>query len=358
MRISKAYCEQAREVFNIYEAKRFYFSQSIDASGDRPKLSFLCSDENCRAMHPPVKVTGVNYHISADEEDAFKSPHYRENQKHSPLCEWVKDEEDIQAVRNAVDRGDIDENELPNRFKRVSNGKEHDLIDQFWLEDIPPTKAPTEEVPPTLEVGGLSSRQGKRRSGTGERKRRVQIAPTVSHALHELVTCFRELDVEERKSTPLTIGHRGKRRTYYEFFHPINHLNWNGLENVIFHGGAKVKRYGLPEFPKGYSISFFDSIKIKPEVTDGESQREESKKIEFYLKIEQLKKVPYWAQYVEYLNQAADGDGYYIQCFLFLPNEPRFNYSDEHKWKVDIVIPSMSHLDLMAKMNSSSQGGR
>jgi len=347
MRISKAYCEQTQEILDIYEAKSFFFNQPMGANGDRPRLSFLCSDERCRAMNPEVKITGVNYHRSFEEEDAFRSPHFRENDEHHPECEWTQKELDQVAIQAALDDGTLDEDVLPNRHRRVARGKEHDLIDQFWLEAAVPEPVQAEEEEPIIEVQEQRLGNGARQPNeAGERQRQIRVAPLVSHALHELVTCFQELSVEEQQLTSLTIGRNGQQRNYYQCFRPINHLNWNGLTNIVFFGNARVKRYGNAQRPTGYYITFYQKIEINVNDENEEVMAEE-KQICLYLTIDQLQVAPYWNQYAQYLNKAHDDDDCYIRCFLFLPQEPRNVYDEERPYKVDIQLPSIVHIDLM-----------
>lgn len=343
MKITKAYCEQSRKVLNIYEAKTYYFSQMKTGNGKRDRLSFLCSSERCRLKVPPVKVTGVLYDKSIEEAEAYKAPHYRENGIHHPKCEWVLNELERLAVAATKSAKDAIENKLPNRYKREGVKKETDLIDCFWLEEqaIGEAEEAVDKNEGTLELDIVepSTKEGKGMPAiTGRGEARIRIPQLVSHELHELVACFQELTPGERKDLPLTMGKGSKQKTYGQCFHSIKHLETRSwLKGVVFYGGARVKPYGKV----GYKLTFFDTISIE--------KGGDTKKIELYLTVKQIQAVPYYGQYIEYLNKAALDKNVYIQCFFYLPNEPRYSYSAERPNKIDILLPSMSHIDLIAK---------
>lgn len=57
VRIDKAFCVEAGYVCDIFAARDFYFNRPGSLTSPPGKLSFLCSDERCRAKG--VRVTGV-----------------------------------------------------------------------------------------------------------------------------------------------------------------------------------------------------------------------------------------------------------------------------------------------------------
>lgn len=340
MKITKAFCVEARKNFNIYEAKRYYFEQD---EKNRNRLSFICTDEQCQDLDPPVKITGINYDKSFEEEDAFKAPHYKNNTKqesgHHPDCEWIKRELDEIAISIAVDSKNLSDDELPNRYRRIAHSKNTDIIDKFWLEDEEDQTSPLVIELPDDEIESnklIIPQKNKRIINQGKRK--IKIAPLISNALHELVTCYRDLSYDERQTLKLQLGLKSPSRTYNKCFCHIKNIEeLSYLRNIVFYGGA----YICSRNNKAYTIKFFDEIQI--------DSSDKAKKIELYITIEEIKKVPYWPHLLEILDTVFENkETHYLNCYLFLPEEPRYNVLSKHSLKVDIELPSIKHLELIA----------
>ena len=356
MKITKAYCLQANDVIDIYQARRIFFGQSKDAFGERERLDFLCSDEKCRDLDIQPKITGANYTVSFEKEEKFKAPHYRVNSKykHHEMCDWLIKEREELLVELALNEGSVEESKLPNRFKRVAKGKEHDIIDLFCLENLELDEenliVSQDETTRNINIKPVRANSN---SINQQGVKQFRIAPLKSSILHELVTCYLDLLPDERKRATLQIGKKGKKQSYYHYFHPIKYLESHSyLENIIFYGGVVVKqRYGTASNPKAYTLQFYDDIKIDNEITTSKNV-----KITLYLKANEIEELPYGGQYIEALNTVYENETtHYIKCFLYLPNNPRYKFAKEHSWKVDIILPSMSHIELIPVLKGTKE---
>ncbi len=357
MKITKAYCEQADRIVNIYQARILFSEQTPNACGERKRLDFLCSDEQCRSLIIPPKITGTNYTVSFEKEDKFIAPHYKINSKykHHPMCDWLIKEQEETLVEEALLAGAVDEGLLPNRYKRVAKGKVHDVIDQFWLDDSVCDEETLVVIPKeSVERVKTNSRLRTVKASNQNNKNAIKVASLKSNVLHELVSCFLGLTVEERKKTSLKIGKNGKKRSYYQCFHSIKNLaSHSWLENIIFYGGVVItKRYGNASAPKGYILQFYDEITIKVGVADSKSTRDV--KVSLYLKADDIRELPFGNQYIEILNTVYENEKtHYIKCFLFLPNNPRYNYTDKYEWKVDVILPSLKYVDFIPALKGT-----
>lgn len=119
IRITQAYCLQLDRTVSIDEARLEYLSQEPP----QQKYQFFCSSPDCLAQH--IRVIGVNYRRSAEESAKYKTPHFREHDKHLPQCEWV-----ISTEQEYFDGRLEDETEQQAQQREIRQ-KLSDLIDRF-----------------------------------------------------------------------------------------------------------------------------------------------------------------------------------------------------------------------------------
>jgi hypothetical protein len=338
MKVSRAYCKQTDSVVDIYEARKQYFSQKEDI---RDKLDFICSDIKCRELDEQPKISGVNYRVYFSLEDKFKAPHFRNVSKniHHEQCGWKVDDDVRKSIEKAIALGQVDEAELPNRFKSIVKAKDHDVIDLFCLDDLS-VKESIVEVAVEVSNDSVPFIRDVIHSprGEGSRKKTLQLASLNSGVLHELVTCFNELTYEERKILPLQIGKDGSKRSYAECFLPMKKMPQKSYTtDLVFYGGCVAKRYGTYENPKGFLLKFYDKVKLE----SGD------KGIEFYLNVEELRLLPYGELYINAINTAAEYEEYYLRVFMFLPSINRYEEVEGRHWKIDVLVPNYQHIDVI-----------
>lgn len=116
MKVLFAYCHELDRIVSIDEARIEYFA--VDEI-KRKRFVFSCSDRQCS-----VTVTGVNYHIKAEDGEKFKTAHYASRSPHSAECEWRKFEEEREEGKRS---GESAEDYKERQIKRLLN----DYIDSF-----------------------------------------------------------------------------------------------------------------------------------------------------------------------------------------------------------------------------------
>jgi hypothetical protein len=117
MQIFDAFCEEIGEVLDIYGAREVFFQQ---ATTERHRLNFRCSDAKCRAALNP-KVSGVNYDKVVEENETYVQPHFKSIAQHKHLndCVWMMHE-----ARKCDEQS-------PQGGTRVSRAKATNVIDVF-----------------------------------------------------------------------------------------------------------------------------------------------------------------------------------------------------------------------------------
>lgn len=86
-----AYCHELERCVSIDEARTEFFSRKPN---DRQRFTFSCSDHNCS-----VTISGVNYHVKAEDGKKFKVAHFRSPHPRHQGCEWMQFTEETDQVR-------------------------------------------------------------------------------------------------------------------------------------------------------------------------------------------------------------------------------------------------------------------
>jgi hypothetical protein len=89
-----AYCHELDRCISIDEARTEFFSRKPH---DRQRFTFSCGDRNCN-----VTISGVNYHVKAEDGKKFKVAHFRSPHPHNLGCEWMQFSEEAIQPRNLM----------------------------------------------------------------------------------------------------------------------------------------------------------------------------------------------------------------------------------------------------------------
>ena len=213
-RIDKAYCIEAGAVFDILQARDFYFSRE-----PQKRLNFLCSDPECRIKG--VVVTGVCYDKPYSEREEGKA-WYRNHKPddHQENCEWAI----AQAACLMIIKKDLAPTpNSPNACKKFKNALPGDVIDIYKPgttdvevnmvedEDEASTRVPTQVVGRIAKVNCKVELLRKSYKTTSQ--------------LRLLVKAYILLVPGERKSTLLKLAHTKKKIAYQYFFRHIEYWN-------------------------------------------------------------------------------------------------------------------------------------
>lgn len=245
MRITQAYCQQLERVVSIDEARLEYLSQEPP----QQKYQFFCSSPDCLAQH--VRVIGVNYQRSAEESAKYKTPHFREHDKHLPTCDWV-----ISTEQEYFDGRLENETEQQAKLREIRR-KLSDLIDRF----DPRLKGDKSDTDHSLEHTSDATNLVPATT-TSIKEPNAQSATTGRHStslLSRLVETWREakrnLSYEELQQLELEVAGAGT-VSLRDYFRRVLSVWDTGFSGVMY-GGARpdFKRYGL-----GFRLTFFDKI--------------------------------------------------------------------------------------------------
>ncbi len=237
--IIEAYCIELDEIIDIHQAQDAYFSQNEP----RQRFNFLCSDEQCRKLPNPPKITGVNY----SSEFFKKEPHFRRNIKdvHAPDCIWKKYNQMISQMLKH--KGKYSTLSNKNIFKNFTKDIEAtEVFDEFY---IPEAKA------------GITRRKKKTHPAPKglEKKNLEQFVLNYSKKtcrLASIVDLFRKMEPEDKITAQLSLPKTPiiSYRTAFKYVEEArNYFYWTH----VYYGEAKVYRYSKNE--QGYRIFFINS---------------------------------------------------------------------------------------------------
>jgi len=240
-----AYCHELGCCLSIDEARTAFFSRKLE---ERKRFTFSCSDRNCN-----VTISGVNYHIKAEDGEKFKAAHFRSPHPHKFGCEWVEFTEAVNQERRP------DESEV-DFMGRKAKQKLTDYINYFDSSLDEPDEGPVGSIKPEPPVHVKKTDGGDGKPGIGEEPRWSRYTRT--NQLQRLINTWQEakekLSQDEFRSLKLRIMH--DRQVYLHKY--ITHIQ-RGLTNpysgVIYGGGTLMHRYG-----RGFLINFFDKHEGKP----------------------------------------------------------------------------------------------
>jgi hypothetical protein len=303
-------------VVNIYRAREFYFSLI-----PRQELTFLCSDEKCRAAG--TKVTGVNYRKTIEEADKFVRPHFRKNDEHIDTCEWVEREEARQEIE---EESDGKANQTDQGGRRRKTPKFTDVVDLFTPKSATDRGHAKSLRKDRSEIKNLADKR-ERIEGY---KKQIRTNLTRSSLLEEVVSCYETLDYEGKYSTYLIIKGTRK-RTYLDCFRRIKRYVPGRDGWFIFYGGATVE-----SLDQDFKLSFFDPVFM----------RGRKYEISLYLTKEQLNVQRCRGAYLrEMLKELASDKRGYAKCYFY----GRVKSSEKIPNCLDITVDDLNNLALIKR---------
>jgi hypothetical protein len=332
MHIARAYCVEAGEVVDIYQARALFFAQEEP----RHRFQFLCSDDTCRDANG-TRVTGVNYDklVEDGRDRVVVKPHFRTNPEtpHSAACEWMMRERALEALNSSG--GEPKTRRRVRHFQRV---KSSDVVDVFL-----PGGSTTPAIPPALSGLPVS---GSGRLRSGELKcdegsdRRQSSNPTRTDFLESVVSVYELLEPDERREAVLRIG-RGRKIPYSQAFCRIEHY-FSARGDRVFHGGVRVRLHG-PNF----AVRFFDGV-MRPD----QSGKRDALEVSLYLKRTTL--LEHWNGkfLIAQLSEAAK-PGHYAHCYFFGRLQPHAVVPD----RLVIVVESLDRLAFTVRRTVATSTG-
>lgn len=229
--ILEAYCIELDEVINIEEAHDAFFSQNEP----RKRFNFLCSDEQCRLLDIPPKITAVNYGSNFFE----RKPHFRRNNnyKHSENCIWGYYNKILnEVIKNKHKYKHISDK---NIFLDFENIQSYDVFDEFVVRSISGNKR------------NIHNKIMKNSNDSikdfiiNHRKKTYRIAA--------LVDIYNKMTNEEKKLAQIIVPENNK-SSYWEAFRCVAFARINCTRKHIYHGWAKIYKYSKQI--EGYGIFF------------------------------------------------------------------------------------------------------
>ena len=239
-----AYCHELKRSVSIDEARTEFFSAEEEK---RKKFTFSCSDRHCK-----VTISGVNYHVKAEDGHKYKAAHFRSPHPHLFGCEWTQFTEEAEQDRQP-DESDGDFTERKARLKLT------DYITCFdpSIDDHDAEPASSGQLPSNVSVNSPSASGS---SGEGKSTRWSQYTRT--NQLQRLVDSWQEakkkLSHTELRAQRLTVVNHGQIFTHRYITHINNGLT-NQYDGVVYGGGTLIKRYG-----RGFLIRFIDQHDERP----------------------------------------------------------------------------------------------
>ncbi|WP_337049924.1 hypothetical protein [Serratia fonticola] len=243
MKVLFAYCHELGRSVSIDEARVEYFALEDQ---ERKRFTFTCDDHNCR-----VTITGVNYHLMAEEDEKFITPHFRSRTPHHQECEWRKfTEEREQGQRCDEPDDDYKERKLKSLL--------HDYVDSFDPFIAGDDKEVNTDTETLTQSRSHASPSAEPKEQTGEpRKSRC----THTSKLQRFIDTWQEAKNKLKKEefNVLTINIVNYCRVPYSEY--VTHIS-KGLHNphdgVIFGGVTDFKPFG-----DGFRIRFYDKVNGK-----------------------------------------------------------------------------------------------
>lgn len=254
--ITRAYCVEAQQVVDIYQARALYFG----LSEPRRRFEFLCSDDACRSARA-TRVTGVNYDkLLVEESDQIvQKPHFRANpdSPHIAECDWIIREQALLAFRS---REMPEEKRRPRRDLR--HLKANDVVDVF----VPTSVCAGHYGAESMTVRALSSDVQGGSVATGHRRTPSWSNVTRTDFLGAVVTVYELLHPDERREALLRFA-RGRQLPYSKAFCKVErYFRVSGPR--IFHGGVQIRLHG-PNFV----VRFFDRLEVAGGAPQGHESR-------------------------------------------------------------------------------------
>ncbi|MFC7507960.1 hypothetical protein ACFQUX_13305 [Pantoea stewartii] len=240
MKVLFAYCNELKRSVSIDEARREYFA--LDEQ-ERKRFTFTCDDHNCR-----VTVTGVNYHLKAEDDEKFITAHFRSRTPHHPECEWRKfTEEREQGQRCDESDDDYKERSLKSLL--------HDYVDSFDPFIAGSDKEVDTSTATLTHSGHHVSLSDEPENQTGDPgKSRYTRTSQLQRFIDTWQEAKNKLKPEEFNALTINIVNYG-RVPYAEYVTHISKGLHNPHNGVIFGGATDFKAFG-----DGFRLRFYDKV--------------------------------------------------------------------------------------------------
>ena len=272
--ILEAYCVELDEVINIEEAHDAFFSQNEP----RKRFNFLCSDEQCRLLDIPPKITGVNY----SSEFFENAPHFRRNQKdiHSEECIWGKYNKILHEM--LANKKKYKEKSNKNIFKEFAGDIDSaDVFDEFYIPDK--NKKIYKNECCVKNNNASKSRENIERFILNYSKRTCR--------LQSLVDIFRKMCPDDRKTAEILLP-GNPLISYKKAFKFVADARHYFYWTHIYYGEVKIYHYSKNE--QGYRL-FFRNAQCKYNDDNIEFD------VTAFIHDEELKKMKHNRSLIEYL---------------------------------------------------------
>lgn len=239
-----AYCHELQRCVSIDEARTEFFSRRQE---DRQRFTFSCSDRNCN-----VTISGVNYHVKAEDGNKFRAAHFRSPHPHQSGCEWTQFTEE-------ADQGRQPDETKADYTERKARQKLTDYINCFDPCVDEPDAAQDKSGQP-VPLAYVNPPVGDDDSATDKAHQWSRYTRT--NQLQRLVDTWQEaretLTYDEFRALRLRVLHYGQIYLHEYITHIQKELT-NQYAGVVYGGGSLMKRYG-----RGFLINFFDKHDGKP----------------------------------------------------------------------------------------------
>lgn len=244
LKVLFAYCQELGRIVSISDARTEFFSRKPE---ERKRFTFSCSDQSCG-----VTITGVNYHIKAEEGIKFKASHFASRKPHQPKCEWLKFTEEIEQTRRSNEsEHDFTERQLRRKLSDYINCFDPSIDDE---SSIVVTK---NEI--SISEKSIITNTKERKEAEGLRWNQY----TTTNQLQRLIDTWQEAKnklAKDKNFLKLRIKVVGLGTIYlYEYITHIKNTITNKYNGVVYGGATLIKRWG-----KGFSFKFFDKYNDMP----------------------------------------------------------------------------------------------
>lgn len=243
MKVLFAYCNELKRSVSIDEARVEYFALE---ELKRKRFTFTCDDHDCG-----VTITGVNYHLKAEEDKTFITAHFSSRTPHRPECEWRKfTDEREQGQRRDESDADYKERKLKSLLRDYV-----DSFDPFIADDDKAVNTGTEY--PAQSRSNVSSLAERKEQEGEPGKSRYTRTNQLQRFLDTWLEAKNKLKKEEFNALTINIVNHG-RVPYAEYVTHISKGLHNQHNGVIFGGATDFKPFG-----DGFRLRFYDKAEGK-----------------------------------------------------------------------------------------------
>ncbi|ENN8378616.1 hypothetical protein ACAX46_004082 [Providencia rettgeri] len=316
VKVVVAYCHELEHCVSIDDARREFFY--LDEN-KRKRFNFSCSDRQCNAL-----ISGVNYHVKAEEGQKFKAAHFKtpHPHKHSLDCEWIKFTEEIELPTKREGESDAEFKERKARQKLndwITHFNPTPDDDNQNIVDRPPNVNPAHLANTHINENRLDNKAPQKFS---EYTRTNQL----QRLINTWMDAKKNLSNEEFYSLNITIPIYRK-IPLYKYITYIGKGLTNEYEGVIY-GNARLRQ----RYEKGFLLDFYPTF--------------ENKKIELYVS-KDIMNNSRLGHYVDEILKDEEAD--YFQVFMLNPtSEIRKNKYD--KEVIQLKIENLRNFAIYLKI--------